>query len=98
MSESKQHHQISERIANRDGVGYDSQKGVDVRTRTRVTEVGVDPARVREEMAQVSRSKKARYVAGPGAFVKAALKATQGTGIGVRDSRGNIVKRARRAG
>ena len=59
-----------------------------------MTEVGIDPARVKEEMGQVARFQKARYVAGPAPFVKAAKQATKGTGIGVRDSRGNIVKRA----
>ncbi len=96
MSESTQHEQISKRIAKADGVPYNSQRGPDVKTPTRVTEVGVDPARVREEMRQVARSLRARYVAGPGDFVKAALKATEGTGIGVRTSSGKIVKRASR--
>ena len=94
MSESKTHRRISEAIAKRDGVPYNSTRGPDVRTSSQVTEVGVDPARVKEEMAQVQRSTKKRYVAGPAPFVKAAVEATKGTGIGVRDSRGNIAKRA----
>ena len=96
MGESKRHRDISERIAKKDGVPYNSQRGPDVRTPTRVTEVGVDPAQVRQEMSQVARSNKARYVAGPAEFVKAALKATEGSGIGVRNSSGKIVKRASR--
>ena len=96
MSESRQHRRISERIAKADGVPYNSQRGPDIKTPERVTEVGVDPARVKQEMSQVARSQKARYVAGPSDFVKAAIKATKGTGIGVRNSRGQIVKRASR--
>jgi len=98
MPESPQHRQISERIAKKYGAEYNSVKGPDIVTPDRVIEVGVDPDQVSAEMKQVARFQKARYVAGPAPFVKAALEATAGTGIGVMDGQGNIKKRARSKG
>ena len=97
MSESKKHRDISERIAKRDGVEYNSQKGPDIARFDRVTEVEIDPSKVKEGISQVARFQRSRYVAGPAAVVKEALIQTKGTGIGVRDQSGNIVKRARRS-
>ena len=96
MPESQEHRRISERIARKHGAKYNSTKGPDIVTPTRVIEVGTDPSQVSAEMKQVARYQKARYVAGDARFVKAAVKATDGTGIGVMDSQARIVKRARR--
>ena len=96
MPESRQHRRISNRIARRDGVDYNSQKGPDVVRADRVTEVEIDPAKVKEGIGQISRFQRQRYIAGPKAVQKEALEQTKGTGIGVRDANGNIVKRARR--
>lgn len=96
MPESQQHRRISERIARKNKAQYNSVKGPDIVTPTRAIEVGTDPSQVSTEMKQVARYRKARYVAGDAPFVKAAVKATRGTGIGVMDSQGNIKKRARR--
>ncbi len=95
---AKQHDDIARRIAKKVGGDYNPVKGPDIVTPQRVIEVGTDPNQVSAEMKQVARYNKPRYVAGPKPFVKAALKSTQGTGIGVMDGKGNIVKRGRSKG
>ena len=42
------------------------------------------------------RSSKARYIAVNNRNIQNALKAIEGTGIGVMDERGKIIKRARK--
>ena len=95
---AKQHDDIARRIAKKVGGNYNPVKGPDIVTPERVIEVGTDPGKVREEMKQVARYNKPRYVAGPKPFVKAALKGTEGTGIGVMDEKGHIVRRGRSKG
>ncbi len=95
---AEKHDRISRRIAKELGAEYNPVKGPDIVTPTRVVEVGMDPSKVSEEMKQVARYNKARYVAGPKSFVNAALESTKGTGIGVMDEKGNIVKRGRGKG
>ena len=97
--ESKEHEEIAKRIARRQGVQYRAEsRGPDIKTPQRVVEVGVDPRRVAEEIRQVIRSRKARYVAGPLDFAKAALEATRGRGVGVMGPQGKILKRGTRGG
>lgn len=96
---SEEHERIARRLARKLGTPYKPERrGPDIQTPQRVIEVGTDPARVQEEMRQVQRSKKARYVAGPNDFVKAAVGASRGKGIGVMNQHGKIVKRAVRRG
>ncbi len=95
---AKQHDDIARRIAKKVGGDYNSVKGPDIVTPQQVIEVGTDPHKVSEEMKQVARYQKPRYVAGPPRFVQAALEGTEGTGIGVMDDKGKIVKRGRRRG
>ena len=95
---AEQHDRIARRIARKLNGDYNSVKGPDIVTPNRVVEVGMDPGMVSEEMKQVARFNKPRYVAGPKRFVNAALESTKGTGIGVMDEKGNIVKRGRAKG
>lgn len=92
---SEEHERIARRLGRKFGTPYKPERrGPDIQTPKMVVEVGTDPARVLEEMRQVGRSKKPRYVAGPNDFVQAAVDASRGKGIGVMDQHGKIVKRS----
>ena len=95
--ESAEHEAIAKRIARKHGVEYKPERrGPDVQAPARVVEVGVDPARVAEEIRQVRRSTRPRYVAGPGPFARKALRATKGSGVGVMNAHGKVLKRGTR--
>ncbi len=87
------HDRMARQIARRYGDEYNPGRGPDIRAPSLVVEVGTDPAKVREEMRQVANYQRRRYVAGPRPFVRQALQATHGTGIGVMTGTGRIVKR-----
>jgi len=90
------HDQIAEKLAKKFGVEYQKQKGVDIVTKDRVMEVETKKNGIAQGIGQVKRSPKARYLAVNQVNIKNALQATQGTGIGVMQSNGEIVKRAGR--
>ena len=95
MPKSK-HDQIAENLAKKFGVGYKKHKGIDIVTEDRVIEVETTKNGIYQGINQVKRSSKARYIAVNDRNIQNALKATEGTGIGVIDEKGRIVKRARR--
>lgn len=95
MGKSK-HDQIGERLANKFGTEYKSSIGIDIVTPNRVIEVETKPDGLDQGTHQVEHSDKARYLAVPDSLKKKALEKTEGTGIGVMNERGNIVKKASR--
>ena len=95
MAKSK-HDQIADKLATKFNTKYKSQKGIDLVTPTRVIEVESQKGTLRQGINQVVRSPKARYLAVPNSVVKDAVEATKGTGIGVMNESGGIVKRASR--
>ncbi len=95
MAKSK-HDQIAENLANKFGSEYKKHKGIDIVTDNRVIEVETTKSGIYQGINQVKRSSKARYLAVNDKNLQNAMNATQGTGIGVMDERGRIVKRARR--
>jgi len=95
MAKSK-HDQIAERLAKKFGTKYKKDKGIDIVTKDRVIEVEVTKNGIYQGIEQVQRSSKARYIAVNENNIQNALNATKGTGIGVMDENGRIIKRARR--
>ena len=89
------HDRIAQKIAEKKGTAYNSDKGVDVRTSTQVIEVEVDSNKFKEGVRQLQGTSKARYLAVPNDIVKEALEYTKGTGVGVMNEHGRIKKRAR---
>ena len=95
MAKSK-HDQIAEKLAKKFGTEYKKHKGIDIVTKDRVIEVEATKSGIYQGINQVKRSSKARYLAVNNRNIQNALNATKGTGIGVIDERGRIIKRARR--
>ena len=89
------HDRIAKEIAEKKGVEYNSDKGVDIRTSTQAIEVEVDANKLKEGVRQLQGSSKARYLAVPNEIVKEAIDYTTGTGVGVMNEHGRIKKRAR---
>jgi len=97
MSKSK-HDLIAEFLARKFNTEYKSDKGIDLVLPNRVIEVETKKAGIQEGIKQVKRSEKARYLAVNKINVDNAISATQGTGIGVMNQIGRIVKKASRSG
>ena len=95
MVKSK-HDEIAEKLAKKFGTEYKKSKGIDIVTNDRVIEVEAKKDSLSQGKKQVQRSSKARYLAVNEPNIKNALKATKGTGIGVMNQTGRIVKKAGR--
>jgi len=95
MAKSK-HDQIAEGLAKKFGTEYKEHKGIDIVTKDRVIEVEVTKNGIYQGIDQVKRSSKARYIAVDDSNLQNALQITKGTGIGVMDSKGEIIKKAAR--
>ncbi|KKQ99174.1 MAG: hypothetical protein UT24_C0026G0005 [Candidatus Woesebacteria bacterium GW2011_GWB1_39_12] len=90
------HDQIANKLANKFGTKYKSDKGIDLVLPTRVIEVETKKAGIQQGIKQVEKSDKARYLAVNKINVNNALSATQGTGVGVINQTGRIIKKAGR--
>ncbi|HEC92439.1 MAG TPA: hypothetical protein ENI51_05530 [Candidatus Atribacteria bacterium] len=95
MAKSK-HDQIAENLAKKFRTKYKKHEGIDIVTDNRVIEVETTKSGIYQGINQVKRSQKARYIAVNDRNIQNALNATEGTGIGVMDEEGRIIKRARR--
>ena len=84
MAKSK-HDRIAENLAKKFGTEYKKHKGIDIVTKDRVIEVETTKSGISKGINQVIRSSKARYIAVNDRNVQNALKAIEGTGIGVMD-------------
>ena len=91
-----QHDLIAEKLADKFGTQYKSDKGVDIVTSNRVIEVETKKNSLEQGIGQIERSSKARYLAVPKSILKSALEQTEGKGIGVMNNTGRIIKRAGR--
>ena len=90
------HDETATRLAAREGVVYNRGQGPDIISNRRVIEVETAET-VRDGLRQLQGYNKPVYIAGADErATRAALKATQGTTIGVMDPQGNIVKRSTR--
>jgi len=95
MAKSR-HDQIAENLAKKFGTEYKKHQWIDIVTKKRVIEVETTKEGIYQGINQIKRSQKPRYMAMEGKNIQNALEATEGTGIGVMDENGRILKRARR--
>jgi hypothetical protein len=95
MAKSK-HDKIAEKLARKFGTEYKKHKGIDIVTDDRVIEVETTKGGIYQGIEQVKRSSKARYIAVNDRNIQNALDVIHGTGIGIMDEEGKIIKRARR--
>ena len=94
MAKSK-HDQIAENLAKEFGVEYKKHQGIDIVTKKRVIEVETTKEGIYQGINQIKRSPKTRYIAVDEKNIQNALEAIEGTGIGVMDKKGRILKRTR---
>lgn len=95
--ESKKHQRLAQRVANRLKAEYNPIKGVDIKTGDAAIEVEVKKETIDHGIGQLKRSRKEKkYLAVSTELVAEAIKKTRGTGIGVMDSSGKIIKRSRK--
>jgi len=92
------HDEIANKLAKKFGTEYKSNKGIDLVTQKRVIEVEVKKGGLNQGIKQIVRSDKARYLAVNKINIKNALSSTKGTGIGVMNENGKIIKKAGRSG
>jgi len=90
------HDQIANKLAKKFGTEYKSDKGIDLVLSNRVIEIETKKAGIQQGIKQVEKSSKARYLAVNKINVNNVIEATKGTGIGVMNQTGRIVKKAGR--
>lgn len=90
------HDKTAKRLADKEGVDYNRGQGPDVNSRRRAIEVETAET-VSDGLRQLQGFKKPVYIAGTNEeATMAALKATEGTTVGVMNSQGEIVKSSSR--
>ena len=87
------HDKIAKEIAEKKGVEYNSDEGIDIKTPTQAIEVEVDLGKLKEGVRQLQGTNKIRYLAVPNELVKEALEYTKDTRVGVMNEHGKIRKR-----
>ena len=90
------HDKTAHRIAKKEGAKYNTGQGPDITTSQRAIEVE-SAATMHDAMRQLRGFQKPVYIAGkdPSA-TKAALKAVEGTTVGVMSHTGKVLKRSTR--
>ena len=86
------HDQIAENLAKKFGTEYKKHQGIDIVTKKRVIEVETTKEGIYQGINQIKRSPKTRYIAVDEKNIQNALDTTEGTGIGVMDKNGRIIK------
>lgn len=90
------HDRIVDRLASKFGSTH-RREGVDILVKDMAIEVAATLNDVYQSMAQLKKSRKRRkFLSIPKEFKETALSITKGTGIGVMDGTGKIIKRTRR--
>lgn len=95
MTKSK-HDLIAERLAQKFDTEYKSDKGIDLVTKDRAIEVETKKEGLDQGIGQIAHSSKARYLAVSNRIVKLARKLIEGSGIGIMNEKGRIIKKAGR--
>lgn len=95
MSKSK-HDLIAEFLARKFNTEYKSDKGIDLVTKDRAIEIETKREGLDQGIGQIAHSSKARYLAVSERIVKLARELTEGSGIGIMNERGKIIKKAGR--
>ncbi len=86
------HDRIAEQLASKEGVDYNRGKGPDIKGPKRTIEVAVSASDLNSSVGQVRRHRKPYIATTPG-MIDDAIRVTQGTGVGVMNPQGEIVKR-----
>lgn len=93
---ASKHDQTAGRLARREGVDYNQGQGADIIGSRRVIEVET-VATAGDGLRQLQGYRRPVYIAGADAdATEAALKAAEGTTVGVMNSQGKIVKSSTR--
>jgi hypothetical protein len=93
---SRRHDLLVDRISRVHG-GTPQRKGVDLKPGKRAIEIKVTQFDIYNAVGQLKASRKpCKYVVVPSNLRKKALSITKGTGIGVMDGNGKIVKKCRK--
>lgn len=90
------HDEIANKLAKKFKTEYKSDKGIDLVPKDKVIEVETKKSSLPQGIKQVIKSSKPRYLAVNKINIKNALKATEGTGVGVMSETGRIIKKASR--
>lgn len=90
------HDEIAKKLAKKFKTKYKSDKGIDLVLKNKVIEVEIKKENLSQGIKQVVKSSKSRYLAVNKMNIKNALKATEGTGVGVMSATGRIIKKASR--
>lgn len=90
------HDRAARRIARQCGGTYDPKQSPDVKCKVRAVEVKTYAGETPKALEQLGRSRKPKYVALPASEHPSALHKLRGTGVGLMNYNGDIVKRARR--
>ena len=90
------HDEIAEKLAKKFKTEYKSDEGIDLVTKNKVIEVETKKDRLPQDIKQVIKSSKPRYLAVNKININNALEATGGTGGGVMSETGRIIKKASR--
>ncbi len=73
------------------------RRGPDVKTREKVVEVAISDSDIYSSIKQLMRSRKPKkYLAIPGYKADLAKRLTKGTGIGIMNLNGKIIKKSRK--
>ena len=96
MAESRSHKMAANRIAKKYGTEYNNSEGVDIKSKRATIEVE-NPETVAEALGQLRGHRGPVYIAGTNKkATDKALEVTNGTTIGVMDSKGDIIKSSTR--
>lgn len=91
----KTHDRMADGLANKLGTEH-NRKGVDIKKGNKAIEVAIKKQDIEKSVEQLNMSRKPiKYLAVPPKKVSLAKEVTEGTGIGVMSTTGNIRKRAR---
>lgn len=91
----KTHDRMADKLANKFGTEH-NRKGVDIKKGDKAIEVAIKKQDIEKSVEQLNLSRKpVKYLAVPPKKVSLAKEVTEGTGIGVMSTTGNIRKRAR---
>lgn len=94
----KSHDVAARRIAKQNRGTYWPKSSPDVRAYDRLVEVKSKASELPKALRQLGKGQRKKYVALPGQQVPTAVKRLKGTGVGVMNYHGKVVKRARRRG
>jgi len=93
---SSKHDRIVKKLAKKFGV-QPRRKGVDLITNDKAIKIATSESDLYQSMKQLRRSRKPKkYIVIPEELLEKARKLTKGTGIGIMDPRGNMIKRPRK--